>query len=137
LIEKQSSGRYLSSADPRFTLQWPKNVSQNDFRIDTCIQPVDLPTFTQFCQHFSHESQGLLAVGPIIELNFDDINLLQPIQFTLPILVQTKKKKTPSPPKPTTDAANNPQPTPTNQPSQQEMIAQQQQSIFKSMLGEG
>jgi hypothetical protein len=131
LIEKESSGRYLSSADPRFTLQWPKNVSQNDFRIDTCIQPVDLPTFTQFCKHFSHESQGLLAVGPIIELKFDDINLLQPI------LVQTKKKKIPSPPKPTTDAANNPPPAPTSQPSQQEMIVQQQQSIFKSMLGEG
>lgn len=131
----------MSTADPRFTLQWPKNVSQNDFRIDTCIQPVDLPSFTQFCQHFSYECQGLLAVGPIIELNFEDTALHKPIQFTSPILVQPKKKKT-SPPKPTQttttiDEANNPQQTTTSQSSQQEIIAQQQQSIFKSMLGEG
>jgi len=140
-IEKQTSGRYLSTADPRLTLQWPKNVSQNDLRIDICIQPVDLPTFTQFCHQFSHESNGLLAVGPIIELNFDDTTLLKPIQFTLPILVPPKKK-TP-PPKSTqtitttTNEANNPPQISTSQPSQQEIIVQQQQSIFKSMLGEG
>ncbi|CAF3033304.1 unnamed protein product [Rotaria sp. Silwood2] len=137
LIQKQLSGRYVSNADPRFTLHWPKDVSQNDFSIDICVQPVDLPTFAQFSQHFSHECQGLLAVGPIIELNFDEINLLKPIQFTLPILIQPKKK--PIPPKtiPTTNDESNILPQPTiSQPSQQEMIAQQQQLIFKSMLGE-
>ena len=92
-IEKQSSGRYSSTADPRFTLQWPKEVSQNDFRIDACIQPVDLPTFTQFSHDFSYECQGLLSVGPIIELTFEDITLLKSIQFTLPILVQPKKEE--------------------------------------------
>jgi hypothetical protein len=74
-------------------------------------------------------------------LTFEDITLLKPIQFTLPILVQPKKKKTP-PPKPatTTEEANNPQQQQTatsSQLSQQEIINQQQQSIFKSMLGEG
>ena len=89
---------------------------------------------------FSYECQGLIAVGPIIELNFDDINLLQPIQFTFPILVQPKKKKSPPPPPPkpiTIDDPNAPPPPTTSQPSQQELINQQQQSIFKSMLGEG
>lgn len=104
--------------------------------MDTCIQPVDLPTFTQFCHDFSYECQGLLAVGPIIELNFEDTALLKPMQFTSPILVQPKKKKNVVS-KPTTDETNNPQPVSTSQPSQQELINQQQQSIFKSMLGEG
>jgi hypothetical protein len=107
----------------------------------TCIQPVDLPAFTQFCEHFPHECRGLLTVGPIIELNFDDINLFKPIQFTLTILVQSKKKIIP--PKPTvltTDTVNNPQESSVSQISQQEIIAQQQQQqqlIFNSMLGEG
>jgi hypothetical protein len=118
----------MSTADPRFTLQWPKNLSQNDFRIDTCIQPVDLPTFAQFCKHFSHECQGLLGVGPIIELNYDDITLLKPMQLTLPILVQPKKKTVQQ--KPTTDDPNNPPQTTTSQSSQQE-------TILKSMLSEG
>jgi hypothetical protein len=114
------------------------NVCQNDFNINLRIQPVDLPTFTQFSHNFSHECQGLLAVGPIIDLNFDDINLLKPIQFTLPILVQAKKKLTSA--KSAMIDSNTPQPTTTNstsQPSQQELILQQQQLIFKSMLGEG
>lgn len=140
LIKTQSSGRYTSTADHRFTIQWPKEVVQNDIRIDTCIQPVDLPTFTQFCQHFSHESNGLLAVGPIIDLTSEDINLLKPIQFTIPILVQPKKKKTttskPASTTNTTEETKTPAPT-TSQPSAQETVTQQQQSIFKSMLGEG
>ena len=85
-----------------------------------------------------HECQGLLAVGPIIELSFDDINLLKPIQFTLPILVPPKKKHPST--KSTRTPANEstvPQPSSISQPSQQETITQQQQSIFKSMLGEG
>ena len=142
LIKTQSSGRYTSTADPRFTIQWPKEVAQNDIRIDTCIQPVDLPTFTQFCQHFLHESHGLLAVGPIIDLTSEDITLLKPIQFTLPILVQPKKKKI-TPPKIASTVNGSeetkttaPPPT-TSQPPTQETLTQQQQSIFKSMLGEG
>ncbi|CAF0743578.1 unnamed protein product [Adineta steineri] len=130
-IENQTSDRYVSSADPRFTLQWPENVSKNNFYIRTCIQPVDLSTFTQFCQRFIHECRGLLAVGPIIELNYDDINLLKPIQFTLPILVQPKKKTLPSK---TTQMSMDVGST--TQESQQDIIAQQQQLIFKSMLGE-
>jgi hypothetical protein len=102
----------------------------------TCIQPVDLPAFTQFCEHFPHECRGLLTVGPIIKLSFDDINLFKPIQFTLPILVQSKKKIIPS--KPTTDTVNNLEESAVSQISQQEIIAQQQQQlIFNSMLGEG
>ncbi|CAF3703405.1 unnamed protein product [Rotaria sp. Silwood1] len=136
-IQNQLSGRYLSNADPRFTLHWPKNVSQNDFSIDICIQPVDLPIFTQFLQNFSHECQGLLTVGPIIELNFDEINLLKPIQFTLPILIQSKKKLiSPKIISTSNDETNIPPPPTPSQPSQQEMIVQQQQLIFKSMLVE-
>jgi hypothetical protein len=118
-------------------MQWPANVSETDFQVNLRVQPVDLPAFTQFCEKFSHECQGLLAVGPIIDLNFDDISLLKPIRFTLPILVQAKK--TASPPKTVVFEANVPQQTTnsTSQPSQQEIIFQQQQSIFKSMLGEG
>jgi len=147
-IETNRAGRYLSSADSRFTLQWPRNVCQTDFRMDTCMQPVDLTTFNQFCQHFTHECEGLLAVGPIIELNFEEINLLKPIQFTLPILVQPKKKNKVETPRPNPDQAtmpttpaatdpNNPLQVSTSQPSQQDLINQQQQSIFKSVLGEG
>ncbi|CAF1259707.1 unnamed protein product [Rotaria sordida] len=137
LIQKQSSGRYISNADPRFTLNWPQNISQNDFSIDVCIQPVDLQTFIQFSQNFSSECQGLLAVGPIIELNFDEINLLKPIQFTLPILIQPKKKSISSKIKRSSiDESNNPQQPTISHPSQQETIDQQQQLIFKSMLGE-
>jgi hypothetical protein len=137
-ITKKSSGRFSSSADPRLTMHWPKNVCETDFHINLRVQPVDLPTFTQFTQNFSHECQGLLAVGPIIDLHFDDITLMKPIQFTLPILVQTKNKGLST--KPTIIESNAPQETKTNstsQPSQQEIILQQQQSIFKSMLGEG
>ena len=57
------------------------------------------------------------------------------MQLTLPILVQPKKKIVQI--KPTTDDPNNLQTVTTSQPSQQELINQQQQSIFKSMLGEG
>jgi hypothetical protein len=57
------------------------------------------------------------------------------MQLTLPILVQPKKKIVQ--PKPTTDDPNNLQTVTTSQPSQQELINQQQLSIFKSMLGEG
>ncbi|UJR22588.1 hypothetical protein I4U23_025633 [Adineta vaga] len=131
LIKNQSSGKYLSTADARFTFQWPKNVSETDFHIQTCIQPVDLPTFTQFCEQYRHECQGLLAVGPIIELTFDDVTLLEPIQFTLPILIQPKKKIIqPKPIETTTDTGI------ISHEAQQEFIAQQQQLIFKSMLGE-
>ncbi|CAF3628071.1 unnamed protein product [Rotaria socialis] len=138
LIENQSSGRYLSSSDPRFTFQWPKNVSSNDFSIDICIQPVDLPTFIQFSHDFSHECQGLLAVGPIIELKFDDITLMKPIQFTLPILVQPKKKASSQKTGPASnDESSVPPPlATTSQVPQQQTVAQQQQSIFKSMIGE-
>ncbi len=120
-------------------MQWPINVCQTDFNINLRIQPVDLPTFTQFSENFSHECHGLLAVGPIIDLHLDDITLLKPIQFTLPILVQAKKKNNTSA-KLTSIESNTPrQTTPnlTSQLSQQEIILQQQQSIFKSMLGEG
>lgn len=144
-IEAHRGGRYHSSADSRFTLQWPKNVSQADFRLDACLQPVDLPTFNQFCQDFAQECAGLLAVGPIIELNFEDINLLKPFQLTSPILVQPKKKKTPAAKPnpeqttiPTEDPNNQQPPSPsTSQPSQQALLNQQQQSIFKSVLGDG
>ena len=136
LIDNQSSGRFSSTADPRLTLQWPVHVCENNFRMDLRVQPVDLSTFTQFSQNFSYECQGLLAVGPIIDLTVEDVTLLKPIQFTLPIFVQTKKKVGPT--KPTVIETNVPPPgTTTNQPSQQEIIFQQQQSIFKSMLGEG
>ena len=138
-INQQSAGRFLSSADPRLTMQWPVNVCRTDFQIEIRVQPVDLSAFTQFLQKFSNECQGLLSVGPIIEFNFDDVPLLKPIQLTLPILVQNKKKaltvkptivESTTPLTPTTADA-------TNRLSQQEIIFQQQQSIFKSMLGEG
>lgn len=137
-ITKKSSGRFPSSADPRLTIQWPKNTCDNDFHINLRVQPVDLSAFTQFTQNFSHECQGLLSVGPIIDLHFDDVTLTKPIQFTLPMLVQTKNKGLSN--KVTVIESNTPQETKTNstsQPSQQEIILQQQQSIFKSMLGEG
>jgi len=119
-------------------MQWPINVCQTDFHINLRIQPVDLPAFTQFSENFSHECQGLLAVGPIIDLYFDEITLIKPIQLTLPILVQAKKKDTSV--KQAIIESNTPQQITRNsisQPSQQEIILQQQQSIFKSMLGEG
>jgi len=137
-INKQASGRFLSSADPRLTMQWPMNVCQTDFHINLRVQPIDLPTFTQFSKNFSYDCQGLLAVGPIIDLNFDDVTLLKPIQFTLPILVEPTKKATSA--KPTIIESNvSQQPTKnsTSQPSPQEIILQQQQSIYKSLLGEG
>ncbi len=137
-IDKRSSGRFSSTADPRLTMHWPNHVCETDFHINLRLQPVDLSAFTQFSEHFSHECQGLLAVGPIIDLDFDDVTLMKAIQFTSPILVQAKKRVTSA--KPTMAEQNPSQPTATNstsQPSQQEMILQQQQSIFKSMLGEG
>lgn len=139
-MDKQASGRFLSSVDPRLTVQWPRNVSENDVRLRLRVQPVELSAFTQFCQHFSHECQGLLAVGPIIDLNADDVSLLKPIQMTLPILVQAKKKVSPAKVNIAEPSANNPSASTghgTSQPSQQEIIFQQQQSIFRSMLGEG
>ncbi|CAF2739920.1 unnamed protein product [Rotaria sp. Silwood2] len=139
LINRQSSGRFLSNADSRLTIQWPRNVCSTDFHINLRVLPVDLPTFTQFLKNFSNECQGLLAVGPIIELHYDDITLLKPIQFTLPMLVQTKKKVISTKPavveSPTSQQTTTTTTT-TDQPSQQELILQQQQSIFKSLLGE-
>jgi hypothetical protein len=135
LINRRSSGRFLSSADPRLTIQWPVNVSETDIRLNLRIQPVELSTFTQFSENFSHECRGLLAVGPIIDLNSEEVTLLKPVQFTSPMLVQTKKNAIPT--KPITTESNVPTTNSTSQPSQQEIIQQQQQSIFKSMLGEG
>src|SRR5690606_32845863 len=85
LITKHSGGKFSSSADPRLTMQWPTNVSETDFRLNLRVQPVELSTFTQFSENYSHECQGLLAVGPIIDLHSEDIELLKPIQFTLPM----------------------------------------------------
>ena len=115
-------------------MQWPRNICQTNIRINLRIQPVDLPAFTQFSENFSHECQGLLAVGPIIDLDCDEINLLKPIQLKLPILIQTKKNEGSN--QSTGVESNLPQRT-TSQLSQQEIILQQQKSIFKSMLGEG
>lgn len=137
-IDRKASGRFHSSADPRLSLQWPKNVSDSDFNLHLRIQPVEMSVFNQFCHHYSHESQGLLAVGPIIDLNTEEISLLKPVQLTSPILVQAKKKLAAAkisvadpPVVPATPTGT------TSQPSQQELILQQQQSIFRSMLGEG
>jgi hypothetical protein len=111
------------------------NVCETDFRLNLRIQPVGLSTFNKFSENFSHECRGLLAVGPIVDLNSDDVSLLKPIQLTLPILVQTKKNPTST--KPTTTESSIPTTNSTSQPTPQEIIQQQQQSIFKSMLGEG
>jgi len=67
-------------------------------------------------------------------LNCDDITLLKPIQFKLPILVPTNKQEASV--KSTAIESDVPQRMTTSQPSQQEIISQQQ-SIFKSVLGEG
>ncbi|CAF1395614.1 unnamed protein product [Adineta ricciae] len=134
LINQQSSGRFVSSADPRIILQWPKNVSHTNLRLNLRVQPVDQSVFTQFSDNFSEECQGLLAVGPIIDLDCDDVTLLKPMQFKLPILVQTKKNDGIL--RSTGMDSNIPQRANTSQLSQQELILQQQQSIFKSMLGE-
>ena len=136
-INRSSAGRFTSSADPRLTLQWPKNVSDRDVQLNLRLQPVDLPAFTQFTQKFAHECQGLLAVGPIIDLQLDDVTFLQPLHLTIPILVPTKKKDAPM--KTAVIEPNTPPATTSmnSQSSQQEKILQQQQSIFKSMLGEG
>lgn len=134
-INRKNAGRFTSSADPRFTIQWPKNVSDKDVQLNLRLQPVDLPTFTQFTQNFAHECQGLLAVGPIIDFQFDDVTFSEFLQLTIPILVPTKRKDisnkttTIEPTTPTSPAVN-------SQASQQEKLLQQQQSIFKSMLGE-
>lgn len=99
-----------------------------------------MPIFSQFCHDFAAECYGLLAVGPVVELKFDEINLSKPIQFTLPILLQPKKKaaQVQKPTQTTGDETNVPStPVAPSQPSQQDMAVQQQQSIFKSMIGEG
>ncbi|CAF1506676.1 unnamed protein product [Adineta ricciae] len=132
LIRTHSSGRYSSSADARFTFEWPKHVSENNIHLQTCIQPVDIPAFAQFCEQYKHECRGLLAVGPIIELTSVDASLIKPIQFTLPILVQPKKKTVQ--PKVAESAATDSGTI--SHELQQEFIIQQQQLIFKSMLGE-
>ncbi|CAF3425125.1 unnamed protein product [Rotaria socialis] len=135
LIDKHSSGRFSSDVDPRLTMEWPANVCSTNLNINLRVLPVDLPAFTQFTKNFSSDCQGLIAVGPIIELQFDTVSLLKPIKFTLPILVQTKQKVAPI--KPTTVVqAQAFQETSTTPASQQELILQQQQSIFKSMLGD-
>lgn len=139
-IDRKCSGRFQSTADPRLSLQWPKNVCEEDVNVHLRLQPVELTIFNQFCHHYSHESQGLIGVGPIIDLNTDEISLLKPIQLTSPILVQAKKKISITKTNVTETSAvpSGSAPTEsTSQPSQQELILQQQQSIFRSMLGEG
>lgn len=133
-ISSQSSGRFQSTADPRLTLQWPKNSYSTDLHFNLRMQPVDLTAFNHFCQQFSLECQGLMSVGPIIDLNVDEISLSKPIQMTLPMLVQAKKKifSTRVAAVDTNSTNNN-----SSQSSQQDLILQQQQSIFRSMLGEG
>ncbi|CAF1133282.1 unnamed protein product [Rotaria magnacalcarata] len=135
LIDKHSSGRFSSNVDPRLTMEWPANVCSTNLNINLRVLPVDLPAFTQFIKNCSSDCQGLIAVGPIIELQFDNVSLLKPIKFTLPILVQAKQKVAPI--KPTIVVQSQTlQETPTTTPSQQELILQQQQSIFKSVLGD-
>lgn len=134
-LKKRSSGRFSSNADPRFTMQWPANAYKTDFNVTLRILPIELSTFSQFLKNFSNESQGLLAVGPIIEFHADDVDLSEPIKFTLPMLVQTKKQTKPMKPI-VTETSASAQPI-SGQPSQQEIFLQQQQAIFKSMLGEG
>lgn len=134
-INKKVSGRFSSNSDPRLTLEWPLNVSERDFQMNLRILPIESSTFTQFSKSFSSECQGLLAVGPIVEFQLDDITLLKPIQFTLPMLVQTKKQTVSIKP-PVLETQSSEQIT-AGQPSQQELILQQQQSIFQSVLGEG
>lgn len=135
LINKQSAGRYISSADARVTMQWPRHACSADLRLNLRLQPVDLPAFTHFVDSHVHDCQGLLAVGPIIDLDCDEVTFLKPVQLKLPILPSAKKaegtlrSKEPD--------ANGPQRSNTSQLSQQEIILRQQQSIFKSMLGEG
>ena len=119
-IDKHVSGRFSSSADARFTMQWPKQLAQTNFTLDVRLQPVDLPLFTQFCRDFAYECQGLLAVGPIIELQFEETSLLKPLQFTFPMLVPPKK------------AVQTVKSSTTDSNS-----SQQQQSLFESILTEG
>jgi len=131
VVTQQRSGRFVSTADSRVTLQWPSRSCEKDVKLNLRIQPVDLPTFTQFSSSHSHECQGLFAVGPIINLDFDEINLLKPIQLTLPMLIQGKKNDS------LIKSTTNTPTTPNTQLTPQELILQQQQFIFKSMLGEG
>lgn len=118
-MEKTSSGQYVSTADHRFTIQWNENVVQKTLPMDARLHPVDLNVFTQFCRDFSNECQGLIAVGPIIELRYEDVPLLKPIHLTCPILVPPKRNiptiKTNS-----TETSTNPTPD----------------AIFRSMLAE-
>ena len=133
LVSKQSSGRFQSTADPRLTVQWPVDVSQIDLRLNLRVQPVESSAFTEFCKTFSHECQGLLAVGPLIDLNADDIPLLKPMYWTIPMVVPNSKNLTVS--KSTNAESNDLQQT-GSQPSPSDSIFQQQ-SIFKAILGEG
>lgn len=124
LIEKQARGLFTSSADGRFTMQWPEQIVQNSFSVGARLQPIDPILFNEFCREYFHDCQGLIAVGPIIELSFDEVILLKPIQFTVPILVPSKKKIV-------TTTVNNVQPD-SNLSAQD-----QQRSIFESMLENG
>jgi hypothetical protein len=135
LVNKQSAGRFVSSADPRVTMQWPRNVCQTDLRLNLRVQPVDLPAFTHFIENNSQECQGLLAVGPIIDFDCDQVSLLKSMQLKLPILLSTKKAEGTL--RSTETEPGVPQRSNASQLSQQEIILRQQQSIFKSMLGEG
>lgn len=101
-------------------MQWSEQLAKTSFSLSARLQPVDLPFFTQFCRDFTYECQGLLAVGPIIELHFEDTSLLKPMQFTFPMLV---------PPKNSTLAVK----SSTNESN----TSQQQQSLFQSILTEG
>ncbi|CAF1289442.1 unnamed protein product, partial [Didymodactylos carnosus] len=136
IINKDKRGKYTSSADQRFTIEWEQNIVQNDFRIDACIQPVDLPTFSEFRQRNPHDCDGLIAVGPIVELMFDDVELLKKIGVTLPMLIQMKKTPKHQAPKPTQDQQLPPSSNDPVQMSSQDTLLQQQQQIFKSVLGD-
>jgi hypothetical protein len=135
-INQNQSGSFQSTADHRVTMQWPHCVSQNDIQLRFRIQPMDSSIFSTFCQKYSHECHGLLALGPIVDINVDDIPLLKPIRWTSPVLVQTKMSMSST--KVAMHDTTNTQPMSTiSPPTQQELIVQQQQSIFRSLLGEG
>lgn len=116
-------------------MEWPANVCATSMNINLRVVPVDLSTFTQFVKNFSSDTQGLIAVGPIIELYYDNVALLKPIKFTMPMIVHTKKPAVVL--KPVASEQEKPDEETINQISQQEMFLKQQESIFRAVLGEG
>lgn len=134
LIKENGSGRFSSTADPRLTIEWPRKLFSNDLQFSLRIQPVESTIFNQFSKDYTHECQGLLSVGPIVDLSVDDIVLSKPLIFTLPMLIQTKKKTSSNKLTNGYESVTNLQ---THQPSPQEIFLQQQQSIYRSVLGEG